>query len=124
MTDEQVHVRLIEWGQWVQGASVTGYPRTSTLHQSWQPGRGRGALVSAGAHGHEREREVHQAVKELPAKQRDAIYAHYVHRWPQGVAGEMLGCCAATLRARQAAARAAVAQRVSLRREVARVLGV
>jgi len=60
---------------------------------------------------------VDAVVRALSAKQRDVLVAQYVSRWGQALACSVLGCCTATLRARQQAALALVAQGLSQRRD-------
>ena len=59
---------------------------------------------------HETHREVWQAVKELPPRQRAAIVLHYIHALPESEIAEVLDCSVGTVRSQLSRARGKLAR--------------
>lgn len=109
MTDEQVHVRLVEWAVWRTVGDASGYARTNCLHESWAPGRGQLSMAVQRVNTHAREREIDAHVRRLSARLQDTLAVYYCKRLPQSEQARLLGCQPSTVRARVGEARRQIA---------------
>lgn len=109
MTEDQVHVRLVEWSAWVTVGDASGYARTNCLHESWAPGRGQLSTAVQRITTHAREREIDAHVRKLSTRLQDTLAVHYCKRLPVTAQAEVLGCQPSTVHARVREARRAIA---------------
>lgn len=109
LTDDQVHVRLVEWAAWVTVGDASGYARTNCLHESWAPARGQMGMAVQRITQHAREREIDAHVRKLSTRLQDTLAVHYCRRMAVSEQAEVLGCQPSTVHARVREARHQIA---------------
>jgi hypothetical protein len=112
-TVDVMEQRLREWGSWVAagaGRGADGFPTKSVLHPEWQPpSSGSRPAMKVATRRDDRERQVHAVVCGLSKRMQHTLLVQYVLNLSLQDRLDRLGCAKATLFARVAAAKHAIA---------------
>lgn len=79
MRDEDLELRLMQWGAAVSVGDGSGYPCINVIHPNWTP-PSRGLTPALKVRPGGDVRRMHRAIGTLPIKQRNAIVLAYAMR--------------------------------------------
>lgn len=111
-TTDTIERRLQQWAAWLccSQKSSGGFPCTNVLHPSWMPPTpGSRPTLKAGGQSDRQEIAMHNAVSQLSIRLRNTLVVVYVQKLSVADRELNLSCQASTIRARVAAAKAALA---------------
>lgn len=104
MVDQQnvMETRLREWAAWLtSGGSGDGYAAMSVIHPDWSPpSPGTTPTLKVSGRSSQRERAVHDAVRQLSRRLQSTLLVYYCKRLSVAEQAGMLQCAEPTVHAR------------------------